>query len=276
MANPKKNIILIIDDEPENLKILGTQIEDAIISDIIQANNIDTGFKLAKKYLPDIIIADWNMPGGSGIELIERLKKGRKTKFIPIIIATGVMVLSEHLQTALEAGATDYLKKPYEKAELTARIKSALFISKINQARLREKDIELNEKMLTVIKNNEFNQKLINSLEKLELLKKKNQVIVDGIISEIQIKIKSDVWQKFKLRFKSASADFEKKLFEKHPNLTKSENKLSILLYLDLSTKEIASILCKAQDSVKTGRYRLRKKFNLQPREDLRNYLHSL
>lgn len=64
-----------------------------------------------------------------GIETIKYLKKHDATKGIPIIMATGVMTSTENLQTALVAGAADYVRKPIDKIELAARVRSALNLS---------------------------------------------------------------------------------------------------------------------------------------------------
>lgn len=122
--------LLIVDDEPDNLHGM-YQALGAISNqhNIIKATNGQVALKLAKKHLPDLIITDWEMPEMDGIELIRELKAHRYTQDIPVIMATGVMTSSENLQTALDAGAIDYVRKPIDPVELRARMGSVLRLS---------------------------------------------------------------------------------------------------------------------------------------------------
>ena len=73
---------------------------------VYQAFNIKDAYSIAQKHLPDLVVTDWEMPEGSGIELIETLKNNPSTKEIPVVMVTGVMTDTEHLKIAFEAGAT--------------------------------------------------------------------------------------------------------------------------------------------------------------------------
>ena len=78
---------------------------------------------------PDIILMDWMMPGVSGIELTRRLRKEPSTEDIPIIMLTA-RVTEDDKVTGLDAGADDYLIKPFSPRELVARIRAVLRRSK--------------------------------------------------------------------------------------------------------------------------------------------------
>ncbi len=95
----------------------------------LTANNGFDAFKIAKTEVPDLITVDWEMPDIDGIALIKLLKNEAITSEIPIIMCTGIMLASEYLKEAIEAGAADYITKPIDETELTARIKSALRLS---------------------------------------------------------------------------------------------------------------------------------------------------
>ncbi len=123
----KQHKILVIDDQPDNLKIIVDYLKDSGTDyTILKAPNGKIACKIAEKKMPDLIITDWEMPEMNGIETINYLKGNEKTKDIPIIMASGVMTLSKNLKMALEAGAVDYIKKPIDKTELIARVHSML------------------------------------------------------------------------------------------------------------------------------------------------------
>ncbi len=127
----KKNYtILVADDQPSNLEsILNFFEESNEPYSVLQAIHGEMACMIAKKKQPDLIIMDWEMPVMNGIDAIKKLKSDKKTKDIPVIMASGVMVSSEHLKTALDAGAVDYIRKPIDKVELIARVRSMLELS---------------------------------------------------------------------------------------------------------------------------------------------------
>ena len=123
----KNYLILVIDDSADNLRIITNFLKESGLSlTILNAPNGKIGCMLAEKKLPDLIITDWEMPEMDGIETIKYIKGQKSTKEIPIIMATGVMTSTADLKIAMEAGAVDYIRKPIDKTELTARIHSML------------------------------------------------------------------------------------------------------------------------------------------------------
>jgi PAS domain S-box-containing protein len=122
--------ILLVDDEADNLKIIYNYVLESKEPYILyQALNAELAIKIAITEKPDIVIADWEMQGMDGIELIKKLKQNEITTDIPVIMCTGVMTTSENLHTAFNAGAVDYIRKPIDKIELLSRIKSMLILS---------------------------------------------------------------------------------------------------------------------------------------------------
>jgi two-component system, sensor histidine kinase and response regulator len=117
--------ILVIDDEQSYLDLITLTLEKRNYN-VLQAINGKMGCEVAERFLPDIIIVDWEMPVMNGIEAIKVLKSKESTRLIPIIMATGIMTSSEHLETALTAGAVDYIRKPIDSIELLARLNSSL------------------------------------------------------------------------------------------------------------------------------------------------------
>lgn len=142
--------ILIVDDEAEHqMAIMNAITEHEKEYDVLSAFDGQQGLEIALNETPDLIISDWEMPVMNGIELIKKLKKNSKTADIPVIMCTGIMTSSENLQTALQAGAIDYIRKPIDKIELNARINANLhLVEKYNEVKKLD---EAKNKILSII-----------------------------------------------------------------------------------------------------------------------------
>ena len=125
----KRYTILLVDDESKIINATIDMLEDNENYVFFQAVNGKMAYRVAVAKIPDLIITDWVMPKMDGIELIKKIKANAELAHIPIIMATGTMLTMNDLDTALEAGATDYVKKPIDKIELQARVKSMLTLS---------------------------------------------------------------------------------------------------------------------------------------------------
>ncbi len=125
-----RSTILVIDDEPLNLKVISNILKNEEEYYLLYAPGAKVGLEIAKKHDIDAIIMDWDMPDMNGIEATSRFKENARTKDIPIIIATGKVATPNDLVIALGAGATDFLRKPIVDSELVARLTSALQISR--------------------------------------------------------------------------------------------------------------------------------------------------
>ena len=281
MADFISNKILLVDDDPHVInRIVDILSKEKTNYDFYQANNGDVAYRIAENKIPDLIITDWDMPFVNGIELIKKLKENSSVKEIPVIMATAVMQTSKDLKCALEAGAADYIRKPIDEIELIARVQSVIKISEYNKKIIENKNREIAENALMLIRNNKFNIQIIRKLkelhEKLSVKDDETENLFEFIINSINEKVKQDSWQKFELIIKSNNNDFTENLLKKFPNLTNSEIKLSTFIKLGMNTKEIASVLFQSNDSVKVARYRLRKKINLNSEQNLSAYLSSL
>lgn len=126
----ERPLLLIADDEPHNLQAITDILNDSEISyRFITVPNGKLLVDAATKKLPDLIISDWDMPEMDGLEAVAKLKLNEETAHIPVIMCTGVMTSPAHLKQALQAGASDYIRKPVEATELLARINSMLELS---------------------------------------------------------------------------------------------------------------------------------------------------
>ena len=116
--------ILVVDDQPDNVFILQDKLEREGF-DVYTAYDGPSGIKKATEVTPDIVLLDVMMPGMSGFEACKILSDTDSTKNIPVILVTA-LTGSEDLTEGLTAGAFDYVKKPFNRSELIARINSAL------------------------------------------------------------------------------------------------------------------------------------------------------
>lgn len=140
--------ILIVDDSPVNLKIIGSLLDDS--HDVITALDGQTAIRQAAENAPDLILLDVLMPGMDGLEVCRILKSQQATAEIPVIFIT-VVSKPRDIVKALEAGGQDYITKPFCALELRARIKAHLELRESREAlkayarELEAKNRELNE-----------------------------------------------------------------------------------------------------------------------------------
>lgn len=116
--------VLIVDDETSIRDMIAISLEMADFR-VIEADNAQKALALAVDERPDLILLDWMMPGTSGVELARRLKREETTKEIPIILLTAKSEEDNKVQ-GLEAGADDYITKPFSPRELVARMRAVL------------------------------------------------------------------------------------------------------------------------------------------------------
>jgi len=123
--------ILVIDDLPENVFMLQDRLEHEGY-EVITAYDGKSGIEKVRSELPDLILLDVMMPDITGIEVCKILVADKETSGIPIILVTAKSG-AEDTKEGLEAGAFDYIKKPFNRIELVARVKSALKLSDANK-----------------------------------------------------------------------------------------------------------------------------------------------
>ena len=127
--------LLIVDDEPDNLRILSSLLRNE--HQVIVAKSGRQALTLAREVQPDLILLDVVMPEMTGFEVIEKLKRDPATIDIPVIFITGLQS-SKDETLGFELGAVDYIHKPFNPAIVKARVASQL---KIIQQKLELKNL---------------------------------------------------------------------------------------------------------------------------------------
>ena len=116
--------ILVVEDEPAIQALIAANLQRSGHV-TLTANDAESALKQVHQTLPDLILLDWMLPGMSGIDLARRLRAAERTRLVPIIMLTARG--DEHDKIlGLEAGADDYITKPFSPRELLARIKAVL------------------------------------------------------------------------------------------------------------------------------------------------------
>ncbi len=176
--------ILVVDDD----RFVHMFIENAIETEhqdyrIISAYNGQEACDIAYEQDIDLIIMDWEMPVLNGIQALELLKSDPKTNDIPVIIITA----SGNLQTAFDAGAIDFLRKPVDQVELLVRVKSTLSMFKLIKNIVRQTEIlelqsqELEQKHQTLKEEQKKSDDLLQNILPYEIAEQlKNKGTVDA------------------------------------------------------------------------------------------------
>ncbi len=116
--------ILVVEDEPAIQELIAANLQLAGHS-VLRAEDGEQALNRVRDAVPDVILLDWMLPGVSGIQLARRFRSDERTRDVPIIMLTA---RSEEVDkvAGLEAGADDYVTKPFSPKELMARIKAVL------------------------------------------------------------------------------------------------------------------------------------------------------
>lgn len=116
--------VLIVEDEPAIIELLAANLKHAGMHPL-SARDVSVAKALIGEVLPDLIVLDWMLPGTSGLQFMRRLRADTRTRDVPVIMLTARDEEEDRVD-GLEAGADDYLAKPFSPKELVARIKAVL------------------------------------------------------------------------------------------------------------------------------------------------------
>ncbi len=131
--SPEPAKILIVDDQPDNLRLL-SKILLGEGYEVRKAINGSTALMGVQTLAPDLILLDINMPGLDGYQVCQELKSDRQTKQIPIIFLSASNEVTDKVK-AFEVGGVDYITKPFQVAEVLARVATQIKIKRFNQMR---------------------------------------------------------------------------------------------------------------------------------------------
>lgn len=134
--------ILVVDDTPDNLRVLAKMLESQHYI-VCKALNGKMALQAARHNPPDLILLDINMPEMNGYEVCQQLKNSETTAQIPIIFISALDQVSDKVR-AFELGGRDYITKPFQTQEVLARLQSQLLIQQ-QQRQLQQAEAEVRQ-----------------------------------------------------------------------------------------------------------------------------------
>ena len=136
--------ILVVDDDPDIREVLKDRLESFGYRVLVASSGKEC-LEVLDKQSPELVLLDIGMPGMNGIEVVRRLKQDEKYKGIPVILLTAKGSQEDKVE-GLDAGADDYVVKPFDSFELLARVRSMMRIKQMHDA-LEEWNRTLEEKV---------------------------------------------------------------------------------------------------------------------------------
>lgn len=146
---PSEFLILIVDDTEANVRLLSHVLRGVGFQPIVAFNGTDA-IELITHRKPDLVLLDIMMPDMTGYEVSKEIMKEDELKTIPIIFLSALSETSNKVE-GFESGGVDYITKPFQKDEILARIKTHLFLAKLQKERderieiFRKRELELSE-----------------------------------------------------------------------------------------------------------------------------------
>jgi two-component system sensor histidine kinase/response regulator len=184
----KKHKILIVDDAVDTVELL-TKRFHAEGYDTSEAYNGEEALDKVPVYDPDLIVLDVMMPKIDGYEVCQRLKADEKTKYIPILMLTAKGEV-EHKIKGLDTGADDYMSKPFDYKELSARVRSLLSIKATHEKKVETEKTGALEQMIDEVAHEirnpltsigGFARKVFNKLPEDDPNRKYMQMIIEDV-----------------------------------------------------------------------------------------------
>lgn len=279
--------ILVADDDPGNRElVVSTMNQLGAHVKVLSAAHGKMVLEILANRTVDAILLDWEMPVMDGFETLKLIRNNEQYKYIPVLMYTGVMTATANLVKALEAGATDFIRKPTEPVELIARIKSALTLHAefLERFRLEQENASMKSQML----QNEIDNLRSELNSYLAQLARKNEVLAEvrdllsnddkksAVLLLNQIIESESYWDEFFQRYNKFDKKFLDVLSQHEGEFSLSEQKFCLLVRLGMSSKDIGSLLNITPAAIEKKRYRIRKKFNLDSSENLERHIKSL
>jgi two-component system sensor histidine kinase/response regulator len=140
-------VVLVVDDVPRNLQVLRSILAPRHF-EVVDADSGPAALRLAASHLPDLILLDLMMPGMDGMEVCRRLQADPRTAQIPVVFLTSASE-TDAAASAFDQGAVDYITKPFNSAELLARVRAHVTLKRTRDE-LRRIIVQKNELMSAV------------------------------------------------------------------------------------------------------------------------------
>ena len=178
--------VLLVDDNEDNLILMKNALHGHGY-DIFMAENGATALKITEEVEPDLILLDIMMPDIDGFTTCKKIHFNDKYKNIPIIMVTARSDLND-LMRGLECGAIDYIRKPFNSLELSARVKSALKLKKATDDLIKERQKTALMEMAAAVAHN-LNQPLsgmILNIQYLQTLLKKGNSVPEEVLAKFE------------------------------------------------------------------------------------------
>jgi DNA-binding response OmpR family regulator len=161
----EKGIILIVDDAPENLKLVADTLTPAGF-EVLSASGGEQALVAVAARLPELIILDIRMPDMSGFEVYRRLKAQPATRDIPVIFLSAITETVQRVE-GLKLGAVDFISKPFQVDELLARVQT--------QLELRRLRVQLEQQAAGLqLANDQLQQEMTERMHTEQALREKN------------------------------------------------------------------------------------------------------
>ncbi len=126
------NKILIVDDEPFNLDLLEQELVDQNYT-VERARDGVEALAKVESFAPDVVLLDYMMPNMNGLEVVTRLRRDERFRSLPVILLTAKGSPEDKVR-GLDAGADDYVVKPFDSFELSARVRSMMRIKRLHDS----------------------------------------------------------------------------------------------------------------------------------------------
>jgi DNA-binding response OmpR family regulator len=171
--------VLIVDDNPTIAMLLGGVLRDAGY-DVRVATDGTRALSLAAVHAPELVLLDLRMPGIDGFEVCRRLKRDEKTSGVPVIVISALDDVEEKLR-AFEAGAADYVIKPFESREVLSRVGAHVQLYRLRRE-LERKQAELERSQRDLAAQNE---ELKEKNEELEQAERRTRHVFSALASAL-------------------------------------------------------------------------------------------
>jgi len=267
----KKNKILIVDDALDTVELLRKRFHSEGY-DTAEAYNGAEALQRVSEYNPDLIVLDVMMPIMDGYEACRQLKSDEKTKYIPILMLTAKGEV-EHKVKGLDIGADDYMGKPFDYKELSARVRSLLSIKATHEKKVVEEKTGALEQMIDEVAHEirnpltsigGFARKVFNKLPEDDPNRKYMQMIIEDVaVLENMIKqlieLKSmEISQKESVNINAIITEalkvFEKEIAEKNIQVTTVflDNPPLLLIDKKLMKRALCNMIKNAIEAMET------------------------